>query len=153
MQEATIRFIGHISTPYITLKDCPHQPQPDAERSLITLDDAYLPALKGIEKLRYLHVLYWFDQSARDVLQRIPPKDPNAGSRGVFALRSPVRPNPIAVSVVELFDVNGNQLTISSLDCLNGTPLVDIKAYVDQLAAHQNPQQRTACPFHSKGTR
>lgn len=133
MQQTTLNFIGHISTPYKSLSECPHQPKTDHAYSIITINSAYISALQGVNKLKYLQILYWLDQADRGTLKRIPPQNPKRGELGVFALRSPMRPNPIAISVVELFTVNNNQLFVSSLDCLDGTPLVDIKSYLNQI--------------------
>ena len=67
------------------------------------------------------------DKARRDLILQAPRH--YATQRGTFALRSPVRPNPIAASVVKLMKVEGTKLTVTGLDCLDGTPLVDIKPY------------------------
>jgi tRNA-Thr(GGU) m(6)t(6)A37 methyltransferase TsaA len=76
----------------------------------------------------HLFVLYWFDRSDRTSLLR--DARGGAGVRGVFASRSPNRPNPVALSVVRLISRDGNRLRISGLDCLDGTRVVDLKPYV-----------------------
>ena len=72
-------------------------------------------------------VLYWMDRARRDLVLQAPRhyREP----RGTFALRSPVRPNPIAASVVRLTKVDGTNLSVVGLDCLDGTPLIDLKPY------------------------
>ena len=71
-------------------------------------------------------VLYFMDQARRDLLVQAPR---HGERRGTFALRSPVRPNPIAMSVVRLLHIDGTRLSVVGLDCLDGTPLIDIKPY------------------------
>jgi tRNA (adenine37-N6)-methyltransferase len=70
-------------------------------------------------------VLYWMNEARRDLLVQVPRLSGKAS--GTFALRSPVRPNPIASSVVELVSVEGNILRVRGLDCVDGTPLIDLK--------------------------
>ena len=72
-------------------------------------------------------VLYWMDKARRDLVVQSPRH--YAEERGTFALRSPVRPNPIAASVVRLVSIDGTTLSVVGLDCLDGTPLLDIKPY------------------------
>jgi tRNA-Thr(GGU) m(6)t(6)A37 methyltransferase TsaA len=75
----------------------------------------------------HLILLYWLDGSRRDLLVQAP-KHLDA-PRGTFSLRSPVRPNPIGLAVVELLGVEGNRLRVRNIDCRDGTPLIDIKPY------------------------
>jgi tRNA-Thr(GGU) m(6)t(6)A37 methyltransferase TsaA len=72
-------------------------------------------------------VLFWMDKARRDLVVQAPRHYDT--QRGTFALRSPVRPNPIAASVVQLKRVDGTRLSVVGLDCLDGTPLIDIKPY------------------------
>lgn len=131
---ATLNFIGRIRTPYKTLKDCPRQAGMGTEPCQIELDEAMISGLKGIEEEKHLQILYWFDKSDRSILQTIPRMSDTNELVGVFALRSPMRPNPIALSNVKLLKVEGNILTVSALDCVDGTPLLDIKPYLNQLS-------------------
>ncbi|HJP21740.1 MAG TPA: tRNA (N6-threonylcarbamoyladenosine(37)-N6)-methyltransferase TrmO [Alphaproteobacteria bacterium] len=132
MDTATIRFIGEIRTSYKTVAECPGQARPNNGVSRIIVDPAMVSALKGIENNSRIQVLYWFDEADRSVLQTVPRWSETKEKLGVFALRSPMRPNPIALSTVELLKVEGNELTVSALDCRDGTPLLDIKSYIDQ---------------------
>jgi len=70
-------------------------------------------------------VIYWLDQSRRDLVLQSPKN--NGNTRGTFSLRSPVRPNPIATSIVKFVGIEGNTVLVRGLDCLVGTPLLDIK--------------------------
>jgi tRNA-Thr(GGU) m(6)t(6)A37 methyltransferase TsaA len=126
--DAGVYFIGTIHTPWPTPADCPKNSQ--ARRDVVAtieVDPRYAAGLKDVELLSHLIVLYWLDRSRRDFLVQAPSHVP--APRGVFALRSPVRPNPIGLAVVELLGVDGNRLTIRNIDCADGTPLVDIKPY------------------------
>lgn len=99
----------------------------------IELDPRYADGLLRIDEHSHLWVLSWFHLSDRDTLQVQPIKlDPNAPPYGVFGLRANRRPNPIAVSLVELVRVDGNVLHVNGLDAVDGTPILDIKAYFER---------------------
>lgn len=93
----------------------------------IELGSEYAPGLVGLSAGGHALVLYWLHLAWRDMVQ-LPVR---AGVRdtpiGVFSLRTPPRPNPIAAAVVEILAVRNNQLDVVGLDCLDGTPLLDIK--------------------------
>lgn len=122
--DAGLYFIGRIRTPYPTRDQCPRQGMDDGPICRIEIDVRWRPALKGLERFRRIEVLYWMHQARRDLLVQSPH---SGGNRGTFALRSPVRPNPIAISQVELVAVEPDALLVRSLDCVDGTPLIDIK--------------------------
>jgi tRNA-Thr(GGU) m(6)t(6)A37 methyltransferase TsaA len=125
--DAGLYFIGRIHTPWTRRKDCPKNARESDAVCTIELDPRYGEALTGVESCSHLLVLYWMDKARRDlVLQR-----PNhyGTHRGTFSLRSPVRPNPIAASVVRLVAIDGTRLEVVGLDCLDGTPLLDLKPY------------------------
>jgi tRNA-Thr(GGU) m(6)t(6)A37 methyltransferase TsaA len=84
-----------------------------------------MDALDGVAEFARLEVVYWLHLSRRDLVKQSPRDD--GATRGTFALRSPVRPNPIGTSIVTLVEVNGSILIVRGLDCLDGTPLLDIK--------------------------
>ncbi len=131
--DASIYFIGRIRTPWKTRQDCPRNAREARERGeicTIEVDPRWAAALKGVETCSHLVVLYWMDQSRRDLAVQVPRHDRATGTgRGTFSLRSPARPNPIAMSVVKLVQVEGTRLSVVALDCLDDTPLVDIKPY------------------------
>ena len=124
-----VYFIGTIRTPWKTRAECPKNPY-EAGEALCTIevDARYAQALEGIEKSSHLVALYFMDRARRDLVVQVPRHLGEA--RGTFALRSPVRPNPIALSVVKLVKREGARLTVTGLDCLDGTPLLDIKPYI-----------------------
>jgi tRNA-Thr(GGU) m(6)t(6)A37 methyltransferase TsaA len=84
-------------------------------------------ALKGLETCSHVILLYWMDRVQRDLLVQVPGT--YGVGRGTFSLRSPVRPNPIALSVAKLIKIEGNRLEVVGVDCLDGTPLLDLKPY------------------------
>lgn len=126
--DAGVFFIGAIHTPYKTVGDCPRNRLAAGEtQARIEIDKRYAAALEGVELFSHLHVFYWMDEARRDVVLQTPRHLDKP--RGAFALRSPVRPNPISMSVVELYGVAGTTLRVSAIECRDGTPLLDIKPY------------------------
>ena len=125
--DAGVYFIGRIRTPWTRREECPKNPRGSDAVCTVEVDPRYATALTGIETCSHLLVLYWMDRSRRDLVLQAPHH--YGEPRGTFALRSPARPNPIAASVVTLLEVSGNRLSVVSLDCLDGTPLIDIKPY------------------------
>jgi tRNA-Thr(GGU) m(6)t(6)A37 methyltransferase TsaA len=128
--DAGLYFIGRIRTPWTRRSDCPHNAREAQERGAtcrIEVDPRYQAALKGVEGCSHLIVLYWMNEARRDLMQQRPRHV--AEPRGTFSLRSPVRPNPIALSVVRLLKAEGTALSVTGLDCLDATPLLDIKPY------------------------
>ena len=125
-RDAILHFIGRIETPWTRRADCPRRGDPqDGPDCTLVLDARWLPALKGVAPGDSLQVLYWMDRARRDLLTQSPGDD--GRTLGTFALRSPNRPNPIASSMVRLLAIDGARLTVRGLDCLSGTPLLDIK--------------------------
>jgi tRNA-Thr(GGU) m(6)t(6)A37 methyltransferase TsaA len=125
--DASLYFIGRIHTPWKRREDCPKNPRESEEPCTIALDPRWVAGLSGLETASHVVVLYWMDRARRDLVQQAPRH--YAERRGTFALRSPVRPNPIAVSVARLLRIEGNTLTVVGLDCIDGTPLLDLKPY------------------------
>jgi len=125
--DAQLYFIGRIRTPWKERKDCPKNARESGAVCTVELDERYVPGLKGVETCTHLVLLYWMDKAPRNLVRQVPGH--YGVQRGTFALRSPARPNPIAMSVVSLNDVDGNKLSVVGLDCLDGTPLLDIKPY------------------------
>lgn len=124
-EDATVQFIGTIRTPFTTRDLCPRQGDLDGPECLLELLPQWEQALHGITKFEFLDVLYWLHQSRRDLVLQSPRGD--GKTFGTFALRSPVRPNPIGLSRVKLIRQEGAVLIVKGLDCLDKTPLIDIK--------------------------
>jgi tRNA-Thr(GGU) m(6)t(6)A37 methyltransferase TsaA len=125
--DAGLYFIGRIRTPWQSRKDCPKNARESDAVCTIEVDAPWAQALAGIETCSHLIVLYWMDQARRDLVVQFPRH--YGEGRGTFALRSPVRPNPIAMSVVRLLGIEGTTLSVVGLDCLDNTPLLDLKPY------------------------
>jgi tRNA-Thr(GGU) m(6)t(6)A37 methyltransferase TsaA len=125
--DAGLHFIGRIRTPFATLADCPKNTRESSATATVELADAYAAGLEGVEQFSHLVLLYWLDEARRDLIRQAPRH--LASPRGVFALRSPVRPNPIGIAVVELLSADRATLQVRNVDCRDGTPLLDIKPY------------------------
>jgi tRNA (adenine37-N6)-methyltransferase len=123
--DAQVTFIGRLRTPWTERRDCPRQGALDGPECRVEVFPPWRPALDGLDRFAELELLYWMDQARRDLLTQHPAH--LAGPRGTFALRSPARPNPIAVSRVRLIGIEDGMLTVRGLDCVDGTPLIDIK--------------------------
>lgn len=127
-----IRQIGVIRTPYIN--NAPYQPVRDDNGEFrIILRNEYAEGLADLDTFRYIYVLYFIDRITKTpVMAENPAWIPDT-SVGLFASRSPVRPNPIGLSVVQLKKIIGNEVFTSGLDVFDKTPLLDIKPYIKDL--------------------
>ncbi len=123
--DAEVYFIGRIRTPWDSRLLTPRQGRADGPVCHIEIFEPWVAALEGVAQFARLEVLYWLHLSRRDLVRQSPANDGTA--RGTFSLRSPVRPNPIGTQIVELVGVDGNVLAVRGMDCLDGTPLIDIK--------------------------
>ena len=142
--DASLYFIGRIRTPWTDRENCPKNARESDAICTIEVDPRWAPALRGVETCTHLVVLYWMDRSRRDLVIQVP-RHYGVG-RGTFALRSPARPNPIAMSVARLLGVDESRLSVSGLDCLDGTPLLDIKPYF----ASTNSVAEAVVGWHAK---
>lgn len=124
-RDAELIYVGRIHTPWTDRLACPRQGRADGPLCRIEVFEPWAAALDGLDAYARIEVLYWLDASRRDLVRQSPANDGLA--RGTFALRSPVRPNPIGTSIATLVAIEGNVLTVRGLDCLNGTPLLDLK--------------------------
>jgi tRNA-Thr(GGU) m(6)t(6)A37 methyltransferase TsaA len=125
--DASLYFIGRIRTPWTRREDCPKNARESEAVCTLDIDPRWARALTNVESCSHLVVLYWMNRSRRDLVLQVPRH--YGVPRGTFALRSPARPNPIAMSVVRLVGVDGTRLSVTGLDCLDNTPLLDIKPY------------------------
>jgi len=116
---SAIRFIGEVES--------------SEEASTILIYPEYCPGLIGVEGYSHLIVLYWMhlrdSEEQRGTLQVKPPRHEGAPLVGVFACRSPSRPNPIGLAVVEVGGIRGCRLTVRGLDAIVGSPILDLKPY------------------------
>ncbi len=118
-------FIGEIKTPYKTPDDCPRNISSAGPLCEISVYDEFGDGLCGLQKSQKILVMYWLDLSKRSV--NISKSHDGDEFLGTFAKRTPVRPNPIGVAVLEIADIIDNIITVNGLDCVNGTKLIDIK--------------------------
>jgi len=106
----------------------------EGQEAKISIFPEFSHALDGIEQFSHLIVLYWFhqrdDEKGRRTLRVVPRRHAGAPEVGVFACRSPNRPNPIGLCVVEIIRVSGNELFVKGLDADEGSPIIDIKPYL-----------------------
>src|SRR5919106_707171 len=128
--------IGTARTPYSETKQIPKGPDAkhDAE-GIIEILPELEPGLLDIEGFSHLYVIWMFHRAEGFDLVGTPPSDTRP--HGVFATRSPRRPNPIALTVVELLRREGSRLYVRGVDMLDGTPILDIKPYLSSVPADQ----------------
>lgn len=126
-----LHFVGVIHSPYRTPDEAPHQGRFSERTAELEVFPDFEAGLKDVEAATHLIVLYWCHKACRDTLQTKTPFGPEI--RGVFACRSPSRPNPIAFCVAELLERKGNRLLVKGVEAVDGSPLVDIKPYSSKL--------------------
>jgi tRNA-Thr(GGU) m(6)t(6)A37 methyltransferase TsaA len=124
-EDAGLVFIGRIHTPWASRMLTPRQGRADGPVCRIEIFEPWVAALDGVSAFERLEVLYWLHLSRRDLVRQSPAND--GAVRGTFALRSPVRPNPIGTAIATLVGVEGADVMVRGLDCVDGTPLLDLK--------------------------
>jgi tRNA-Thr(GGU) m(6)t(6)A37 methyltransferase TsaA len=131
-----MRPIGKVSSPYTETSEIPKGcgARHDAEGVLEILPE-FEQGLTDIEGFSHLYVIWVFDRADGYDLMASPPTD--SRPHGVFATRSPRRPNPIGLSVVRLLGREGNRLRVAGVDMLDGTPILDIKPYLSNVDAEE----------------
>ena len=123
--DAGLVFIGCIRTPWTSRLVTPRQGRLDGPVCRIQVFEPWVAALSGLEEYSQIEVLYWLHLSRRDLVLQSPANDGTA--RGTFSLRSPTRPNPIGTSIVRLIGIEGGTVSVRGLDCVDETPLLDLK--------------------------
>ena len=123
--DAGLVYIGRIHTPWTSRMETPRQGRIDGPLCRIEVFEPWVAALAGLEQYERVEVLYWLHLSRRDLVRHSPAND--GTSRGTFSLRSPARPNPIGTAIARLVRIEGATLIVQGLDCLDGTPLLDLK--------------------------
>lgn len=125
IMESTIYSIGHIETPYNCIDECPRNIETNGPLCSLVIKKELVEGLFRLNAGQEILILYWFENVDRKRLQQDSRK---TGERsGVFALRTPNRPNPIGAAVVKIIKIENGIIFVKGLDCLSGTPLLDIK--------------------------
>jgi len=126
-----ITAIGIIHSPHYSIEDMPIQPKGASDiEGYVIVDEEYVDGLQDIEGFSHIYLLYSFHKAKRTELIVKPFMDTQP--RGVFSTRSPLRPNHIGISIVKLQKVEGNKIIVEGIDILDGTPLLDIKPYIEK---------------------
>ncbi|HMJ16726.1 MAG TPA: tRNA (N6-threonylcarbamoyladenosine(37)-N6)-methyltransferase TrmO [Polyangiaceae bacterium] len=131
VEPLTLRAIGVAHTPFLEKRDAPRQPTAGlGVRGQVVLfpGENFEHALEDLQGFSHIWLLFWFHQNELWRPKVLPPR--SARKRGVFSTRSPHRPNPIGMSLVELERIDGLTLHVRNLDILNGSPILDVKPYV-----------------------
>lgn len=130
-EQACLQFIGVLHGDIASREEAPKNYSESNRVGSLEIYPEYEEALEGIVAGQTIVVLFWLHQAPRDILKVHPRGDKSRKLCGVFATRSPVRPNPIAISELKVLSKKGNHLKVSGLDILDGTPIVDIKKKID----------------------
>ena len=126
--------IGKIHSDFKRKEDAPRQGWLVNNISTIEIFDDFVDGIKEIKEISHIVVLYWQDQSNRQIIRTKTPF--SATEIGVFATRSPNRPNPIAFCVCEVVEVSSNRIKVKYLDALDGSSVLDIKVYSAELDSY-----------------
>lgn len=126
-KQPKLKIIGVTHSDILSLEEAPKNYSESDRVGSLDIHPEYEAALEGIVSGQTIVVLFWLHQAARDILKVHPRGDLSKKLCGVFATRSPLRPNPIAISELKVLSIKGNRLEVSGLDILAGTPIVDIK--------------------------
>lgn len=128
VEEISLRPVGVIRSPLKNLDDAPKQGREGGIEGVLMVDERYRDALQGLKPGQKAVILYWMHLADRNRHKVHPRGDSARPLKGVFATRSPDRPNPIALEVVEVIEIDGTNIRVRGLDALDGTPLLDIKS-------------------------
>ena len=149
-KQIRIKPIGIIRTPYKDPKKVPIQGRfKKSVRGRINLFPKYKPGLKDIEGFSHLILIYYFHKAGQEKLIAKPFLEDEF--HGIFAIRSPMRPNHIGISVVKLEKVRNSVITFSEVDMLNGTPLLDIKPFISHYDSRKNVKNGWLDKHFAKG--
>ena len=128
-----LRAIGSVSSPLADREAAPKQGDEGAPEATIEIGTGFEPALQGIGAGDEVLVLTWLDQADRSVLFTHPRDDRSRPEIGVFATRSPDRPNPIGLHRVRVLEVDGGRLRVDALEAIDGTPVLDLKPVLGEV--------------------
>jgi tRNA-Thr(GGU) m(6)t(6)A37 methyltransferase TsaA len=134
IEEYSLRPVGHIRSTLRALEDAPRQGSEGAPDAWLEVDPGFARALSGISVGHDIIVVTWLHRADRAVLETHPRNDPQIPLAGVFATRSPDRPNPLGLHRVTVREISGIRLRIGPIEAIDGTPVVDIKPVLDDRA-------------------
>ncbi len=119
--------VATVESPLTDRAAAPKQGDEGAPEATLAFEAGFAPALDGLAPGDDVIVLTWLDRASRDVLRVYPRDDVSRGEHGVFATRSPDRPNPVGMHRVTILELDGTRMRVSGLEALDGTPVVDVK--------------------------
>jgi tRNA-Thr(GGU) m(6)t(6)A37 methyltransferase TsaA len=128
----TIKPIGVIRSHLSSREVAPHQGYEGAPDTWLEINSTVVEGLEGIAAGNEIVLITWFHKAHRDILKLHPRRDKNIPLTGVFATRSPDRPNPLGLHRVTVLEIAGNRLKVGPLEAIDGTPIVDIKPVLSQ---------------------
>ena len=127
METYDVRAIGVVRSPLRDLEDAPRQGDEGAPEADVVFDQGVAAALEGIEPGDVIELVTWLHRAGRDTLQTRPRNDVTRPLTGVFATRSPDRPNPIGLHTVTVLEVGPGTMRVAALEAIDGTPVIDVK--------------------------
>ena len=130
--EVCFKPIGIIHTPFKSLKGIPSQSSMSDIKGTIEIFPKFIDGLKDLSSFSHIYCLYLFDMVKLPVPLQSKPFLSNE-MKGVFAIRTPFRPNPIGLSILEILNIEKNKINVKNVDILDGTPILDIKPYVSEI--------------------
>jgi tRNA-Thr(GGU) m(6)t(6)A37 methyltransferase TsaA len=130
--QISMNHIAIIKSPFCSLENMPVQPRGAKDiYATIEFKKEFQDGLKDLDGFSHIYLIYYFHKVKKYKLQVIPFNDKTNTKRGVFSTRTPMHPNLIGLSIVELVNIKDNIVTIKGVDILDGTPLLDIKPYIE----------------------
>jgi tRNA-Thr(GGU) m(6)t(6)A37 methyltransferase TsaA len=134
LEQSTLKKIGTIRSSLTERRNAPRQGRDGAPNATVEVEPDFADALLGISPGDSIILITWLHQARREVMQVHPGHDPLKPIRGVFATRSPDRPNPIGLHRVEVLSIDGTRLNVGPLEAIDGTPVIDIKPVMKDCA-------------------
>lgn len=127
LEHAALKKIGVVRSSLVSRKNAPRQGHLGAPNATVEIDPTLASALLGMSAGDWIILITWLHQADREVMQVRPGHDPDRPITGVFATRSPDRPNPIGLHRVQVLSIDGTTLGVGPLEAIDGTPIIDIK--------------------------
>lgn len=143
-----LRVLGRISSPLRDRAQAPCQGDEGGPDAVVRLDDDLAPAVRDLAVGQEILLITWLDRADREVLVVHPRGDPTRPETGVFATRSPDRPNPLGLHRVRVLGIEGTVLQVSDLEAIDGTPVVDVKPVLEPVGerCHDQPGAGSSRP-------